>query len=426
MLNLNFFSSKLLDRCTTTVLTGTLPTTSSGAGDLLLYLSCVKKLRVLFVPCPSVEAYSFAALKLFKSLCLFRYQEAIAISYSLSLGVFFLLFPRLLSYSHSILLVSYNLLNPRIYPFLPPGTSVYHLDSSFFCFKGYNWHHSSPLKPCFACLDYVHYKSPQLYRTIAECLDKSSSNINNSIAKNIGFLNENVSIHYVQTDGQKSLLSQLLLSSSTAISVTGMLSYSAHSFLNPSSILRDLPDEFLCSTAKIITIDGFDLDRRTNEYIVLCHAALSGPKGFPYISYLASANPQILFIYPLQSRIKAPLDSPNNIKYVRSSWSTNLRDLLMITDLTIIPSVWSSPIEASLLKSLWYAPNVSFLSISTKRQVANEFQKLVDFIIDSPDMALQPHISNLKSTISIQMSSQKLVKRRKLMLDVVSKFSFPI
>ncbi len=208
----------------------------------------------------------------------------------------------------------------------------YVLDNFFFCIKSYN-HLDNSYVPCFYCLKDIHESNAH------NC--KSSPNnvsfddyklLNNSIIENINkitFLTQN-------TNQTKLLLTKY--GKNAQVEQIGM---------NTGEISVD---------ENVVTPDYF-------EYDFLYHNTLNHAKGINYFVNLAQLMPDYTFVIPYPKAVveklcNAKLDNVN-LLFVPCSWETGLRELILKSRITIVPSLWSAPIEGSLLKSMFYANAVA-------------------------------------------------------------------
>lgn len=107
---------------------------------------------------------------------------------------------------------------------------------------------------------------------------------------------------------------------------------------------------------------------------VLYHGTLNYSKGLNYFIDLAKNTSSYDFIIPYAKNATVNYlgfsNFPSNLKFIDCSWDTGLKELCIESKLTIVPSLWSAPIEGALVKSLYYSPNVACVSIANS--FANE------------------------------------------------------
>ncbi len=91
---------------------------------------------------------------------------------------------------------------------------------------------------------------------------------------------------------------------------------------------------------------------------VVFHGFASAAKGATWIWMLAQACPELTFFLPI-SPSATPKPVPPNVLLADLRWETGLRALVRGARLTMAPSLWSAPIEGSVVKSLLEAPAVA-------------------------------------------------------------------
>jgi hypothetical protein len=106
---------------------------------------------------------------------------------------------------------------------------------------------------------------------------------------------------------------------------------------------------------------------KEKEYIydILYHNTLSTAKGIRYFIDLCKHLPQFSFVVPyskddVKKILKQSFDY-QNLNYISCSWSSGLSELVEVSRITLVPSLWSAPIEGTLLKSLYYANAVAIV-----------------------------------------------------------------
>jgi hypothetical protein len=93
------------------------------------------------------------------------------------------------------------------------------------------------------------------------------------------------------------------------------------------------------------------------EWDVVFHGHLLNSKGVGWLLEVAKHCPELNFFFPI-----APLQSPQymlpNCYFNPCSWETGLKEAVMNARYVAVPSLWSAPIEGSLIKSIAYARGV--------------------------------------------------------------------
>jgi hypothetical protein len=90
------------------------------------------------------------------------------------------------------------------------------------------------------------------------------------------------------------------------------------------------------------------------DFDVVFHGTDVPAKGFLWIIELCKAMPNINVLIP--ARKPDGLIAPKNCLFRPMTWSTGLQEAVESAAITIVPSLWSAPIEAALIKSVIFAP----------------------------------------------------------------------
>ena len=211
-------------------------------------------------------------------------------------------------------------------------TYSYIVDTSWFCIKSYNYI-SPELSPCFRCL----ISSDSSLVNGCSCLWDNSFDSHHLYIQG---LHRGLFGHlFVQNKAQYDLFLASGFSSSH-ISILPMVSESVLVEIYSQSPLR--PD-------KVGDLQSFDFHSR---YSVVFHGSEVLAKGLEFALKCASLNPDITFFFPFSSDSILPSFRTSNMIFFPSSWNTGLRELCYNCSAILIPSLWSAPIESSLLKSL--------------------------------------------------------------------------
>ena len=99
-------------------------------------------------------------------------------------------------------------------------------------------------------------------------------------------------------------------------------------------------------------------------YDFLYHNTLSYAKGLSYFISLCNSLPEYKFVIPYSKHDVESLVGKlglSNLSFIPCTWNNGLLELINKTRITIVPSLWSAPVEGALLKSLYYSNAVAIL-----------------------------------------------------------------
>ncbi|MDN0084261.1 hypothetical protein QU487_16090 [Crenobacter sp. SG2305] len=232
---------------------------------------------------------------------------------------------------------------------------LYLMDNSFFCVASYNFLEENH-KECTSCLggvfeNSIHnrckpfpVKSKKAHEFTQKIFDISKSN-------NINLLTQNE---------KQNELARLHLKNSKIIKIG----------LRTSDMPNAMPD----------------YDRQTTLYDVCFHGAAHNAKGFAFSLALARARPDLKFFFPCKNPDeRSGLD---NCTFVECSWESGLKEAVIKSKLTLVPSLWSAPIEGALIKSIAFAKKV--VAVESKYSYTNEIPDSIVYKISSEvDVAAQ-------------------------------------
>jgi hypothetical protein len=112
-----------------------------------------------------------------------------------------------------------------------------------------------------------------------------------------------------------------------------------------------------------------------SRWDVVFHGADLPAKGPGWLLEVANECPDLRFLFPFPCRLPGPL--PPNCEFRAMSWDTGLRAAVESSACTVVPSLWSAPIEAALMKSLRCAGVVAVVENETAFQHELPAQLLV-------------------------------------------------
>lgn len=100
-----------------------------------------------------------------------------------------------------------------------------------------------------------------------------------------------------------------------------------------------------------------------SAYDVVFHAEPKDAKGFLWAIQLATACPELRFLFPCN--LPEHLECPANCQFSPLTWELGLKGVIRHSPLTLAPSLWSAPIEGALVKSILNAPRVGVVAVAT-------------------------------------------------------------
>jgi hypothetical protein len=202
----------------------------------------------------------------------------------------------------------------------------YVMDNSFFCMKSYNYLNGE----CLRCLD-------SLKNIDSHCYPKPYPYNKDEYMSFLEFLKLNIQKIklYAQSDSHKELL-QEFYGKDIDVTVVGMDT-----------------GEF-----KFNNIDNNPICQKNNT--IVFHNHLVDAKGFSFAYEIAKNMPQYHFIFPAKKPTEIN-EVPSHIKFLDISWDNGLKEIVEKARLVLCLSMWSSPIEGALVKSIYYNGNVAVM-----------------------------------------------------------------
>ena len=91
------------------------------------------------------------------------------------------------------------------------------------------------------------------------------------------------------------------------------------------------------------------------QYDVVFHGAPISAKGAHWALELATQCPSLGFYFPFSFtslKLGSDITVPANCTFEESTWETGLCEVVANSKITLVPSLWSAPIEGALIKSL--------------------------------------------------------------------------
>ena len=206
------------------------------------------------------------------------------------------------------------------------------MDCGFFCLRSYN-HLPGENKPCFKCLG-GKWEEAAMY------------NCKPFPTNDPGMVDFLVKLKSYADSGNVKFLAQNDRQEKLAVRHFGV-----NAIVNASGLwtedFNQLPLNIDLSIAK--------------DYNVVVHNTILEAKGIIWTILLAAKCPDITFLFPMNADSIAPWvpSPPANCVFKNMSWETGLKEAVAKARLTLVPSLWSAPIEGSLIKSLYYSKAVA-------------------------------------------------------------------
>lgn len=98
-----------------------------------------------------------------------------------------------------------------------------------------------------------------------------------------------------------------------------------------------------------------------SPFDVVYHGDSKEVKGLHWALRLAGKSPSLRFLFPCSVPDKQTV--PPNCTFLPMRWESGLRDAVQRSRLTLVPSLWSAPIEGALIKSILHAPRVAVVTV---------------------------------------------------------------
>ncbi len=243
-------------------------------------------------------------------------------------------------------------------------------DSSFFCVRSYN---------------YIPGEKTACTRCLGGNFDNVETNkckpfpVNDKYTlefiKSIKQLGDNQKVRFIAQNKTQALLARKHFGENAIIEISGL-------------ILDDWMENRLNK-----------INHGTSGYDAVFHGHYIEAKGVKWAIDLASNLPNYSFLFPFPQDV-VTYEVPSNCFFKDISWNTGLKEEVSNCKLILVPSLWSAPIEGSLIKSLHIGKKVAV--IENKTSFSNEI----------PDRAIikLPHniLSATEKIKSIMKSEYKI------------------
>ncbi len=204
---------------------------------------------------------------------------------------------------------------------------LYLLDSSFFCIASYN-HVKSDRSACTDCISngFEAIKTRNCTPFPRNPLPKALKYV-----RTLQSLVTHGRVKIAAQSKRQAALAQSHFRLSTPPPVVGLWTQDWDTIFEASSITAVEPGSLL-------------------EWDVVYHGHCLDAKGARWTAELARHCPQLRFLLAFAQPVG--FEAPVNCYFQNCSWETGLQDAMTRARLTLVPSLWSAPIEGALIKSV--------------------------------------------------------------------------
>lgn len=250
---------------------------------------------------------------------------------------------------------------------------LYLLDNAFFCIKSYN---TLSNNVCFSCIqgnyDNIHKNNctPFPVKTSIENAVHFMKTLRQQVTTN--------KITLLAQNENQAAIAQTHFQLKEPIEVAGMWTED----IDNSTIITEFTK---------------------TEYDIIFHGNNYEAKGALWTIKLAALCPEYTFLFPFAKPTN--LNITPNCHFKSISWDTGLKEAIIASKITLVPSLWASPIEGALIKSILYSRLTAVVAINSS------------FITEIPNQIVQKldiDLHKAKSTIS------KLIEN-KIITDLIIK-----
>lgn len=211
-------------------------------------------------------------------------------------------------------------------------------DSAFFCRKSYN-HIDGDCSECLRCLS-GNFAQADYFQ--CPSFPRKSKNTISFLTELRKAACDGRAAFFAQNDAQKHL-AECHFGPSARVVTSGVWT---DDFDN---LLLALPDERLV--------------RKSSEFDVVFHANITSAKGFGWALQLARSAPAVRFLFPAEK--PGNLNVTDNCTFLPLRWNTGLSEQVSCASVTLLPSLWSAPVEGALLKSILVARKVAVADVDS-------------------------------------------------------------
>jgi len=211
----------------------------------------------------------------------------------------------------------------------PHPTWIYLLDSSFFCIRSYN-HLAAEHDACTRCLggDWAAARDHgcRPYPAGHDCDPAFLGELRSLAAQG--------RVRFMAQNPGQAALAKRHFGPAWSVPVVGMWTV-------------DLAEAFAAGAGP------GSVSRPTTAYDVVFHGGDHPAKGFAWALDVARRLPAARFLFPMAWKSAAGWgERPANCDFVSMTWESGLADAVAAAVITLVPSLWSAPVEGALVKSI--------------------------------------------------------------------------
>lgn len=107
-----------------------------------------------------------------------------------------------------------------------------------------------------------------------------------------------------------------------------------------------------------------DADATVPAYDVVYHGSRDLAKGIGWVLSLAALTPELRYLIPID-RGAVNVEAPPNVAVAAMRWESGLHEAVRTARLVLAPSLWSSPCEGALIKSVLIAKATAVVDVPT-------------------------------------------------------------
>jgi len=214
---------------------------------------------------------------------------------------------------------------------------IYLFDSAFFCRKSYN-HIEGENSECLRCLGGNFQEANR-----AGCVSYPRKS-----KKNTPFLE---ALHIAATKKRVAFLAQ-----NEAQKQLAMRHFGPEATVETVGLWTDDIEELHheCFNTGAVPHSG------ASPFDVVFHGNPQATKGFFWAIEVARFAPHLSFLFPCRQPLP-PV--PSNCHFREMRWNSGLSEIVRSTPLTLVPSLWSAPVEGSLIKTFMVSPRVAVVDV---------------------------------------------------------------
>lgn len=218
---------------------------------------------------------------------------------------------------------------------------IYLLDSSYFCVRSYNWR-PGPHRPCLDCIGGDFDKQVEHNCVPFPIVEEAAM----AYTRILHMHARTGRVRFLAQNHTQAGLARRHFGDGADVRVTGLWTEDIESVMPGGVVSPDLGNQPMGQGP--IVFHGWHLD----------------PKGMGWTLDVAEQCPEYQFLFPFADGM-TERPAPENCIFEPITWDTGLRERILEARLTLVPSVWSAPIENSLVKSIVVSSGVGVVQNPT-------------------------------------------------------------